>query len=108
MSNISCKAIDVFNKFKFNKLKSVIMKKISMIELSKRAMGAVLISFFGRSCLEFLLFIDVWNYGKFTYFRLVFNLRAVFQDQHIVVHVIVVHIDAIDLIYSILNGKNKD
>ena len=48
------------------------------------------------------------DYGELAHFRLVFDLRAVFQDQHIVVFVIVIHIDAIDLIYCILNGKNKD
>ena len=82
----------------------VLQESISVVEFEK----ATLLRFLRWGCFKLPFLIDVGDYGELAHFRLVFNLRAVFQDQHIVVFVIVIHIDAIDLIYCILNGKNKD
>ena len=66
----------------------VLQESISVVEFEK----ATLLRFLRWGGFKLPFLIDVGDYGELAHFRLVFDLRAVFQDQHVVVRVIVVHI----------------
>ena len=65
----------------------VLEQSIFVAEFEK----ATLLRFLRWGGFKLLSLIDVGDYGELAHFRLVFDFRAVFQDQYIVVHVIVVH-----------------
>ena len=66
----------------------VLEQSIFVAEFEK----ATLLRFLRWGGFKLPFLIDVGDYGELAHFRLVFDLRAVFQDQHVVVRVIVVYI----------------